>query len=560
MGEVFRNSTAEYAHQDAIIEVNREKEVGRFSYGKLREEAERIASGFQRANLSAGDRCAILMSNQAKWHVSATAAFWSGAVLVPLDYKLTPSEQLALISHAEPRALVTEWPIWMRLQKEGDLSALKNVTVFVSEVPPREQLHSAQRWEEVSPGNFLYQERGREDVACIVYSSGTGGIPKGCMLTHGNYLSQAEQFTHLYRFEDGDRFFSILPTNHAIDFMLGFIYPQYFGATTVFQRTLRPEFLAHTMKAYGINAMAMVPLLLKAIETKLRGRLNELPPVKKAMASLLIGLNKFVSWRRPHPKISRRLLPAIHQGMGGKLRLVIAGGAYVDPKTAQFFYDIGIPVAIGYGLTESGTAVTVNDLKPFRADTVGTPCRGTKIDIRNPNDQGIGEVWVQGPTVMKGYFKSPELSEETLVDGWLRTGDLGFLEDSGHLVLKGRSKNMIVTEGGKNIYPEDIEITFEDLPGCQEFCVFARNYVWPTQNFKGDELLIVLRTREKERLEELLSVARDRNRKLADFKRLSSFLIWEEDFPRTASMKVKREKLARALEEKWPEQEGVQVL
>jgi len=436
-----------------------------------------------------------------------------------------------------------------------DLSVLQDAKVLVTEAPKDADLGMAEPWQVGDRQKFEFVDRERQDVACIVYSSGTGGQPKGCMLTHNNYLSQAEQFGRLYTFEEGDRFFSILPTNHAIDFMLGFFYALLQGATVVHQRTLRPEFLSATMKNYGITHMAMVPLLLKAIEKKIRENLAIQPSWKQNLVKFLMGTNRLLTWRRPHPAISRKLLKPIHEKFGGRLRLVVAGGAFVDPTTAEFFYAAGIPVAIGYGLTEAGTAVTVNDLRPFRADTAGAPLHGVEVELRDPNDAGIGEVWLKSPTVMKGYFKEPKLTEETIQDGWLRTGDLGLLDETGHLILVGRAKNMIVTEGGKNIYPEDIETSFENLEECQEYCVFAANYVWPTQNLKGEELMIVLRPKEKAALEEMLDKVRERNRKLADFKRLAGYVVWNEEFPRTASMKVKRDLLAKNLE-KSVEREG----
>ncbi|PYU09050.1 MAG: hypothetical protein DMG34_00205 [Acidobacteria bacterium] len=154
--------------------------------------------------------------------------------------------------------------------------------------------------------------------------------------------------------------------------------------------------------------------------------------------------------------------------------------------------DLGIPVANGYGLTEAGTAITVNDLKPFRADTVGKPLPGMEIKIVDPSEDGVGEVYVRSKTVMSGYLNEPELTAEAIVDGWLRTGDLGKFDAQGHLHLSGRKKNMIVTEEGKNIYPEDIEAVFESLP-VKEFCVFAANYIWPRRSMVGEQLIIVIR-------------------------------------------------------------------
>jgi long-chain acyl-CoA synthetase len=234
----------------------------------------------------------------------------------------------------------------------------------------------------------------------------------------------------------------------------------------------------------------------------------------------------------------------VHKAFGGELRALIVGGAFTDPSTLQFFYDLGIPVACGYGLTEACTAVTLNDLKPFRADTVGKPLPETEVRILNPDGEGIGEVAVRSRAVMSHYLDDPEETARTIVEGWLLTGDLGRFEEHGHLQLFGRKKNMIVTEGGKNIYPEDIESVFDGLP-VKEFCVFAANYLWPQKTLGKEILVLVVRLEQNQEFDEKLEEEIvTRNRRLADFKRIGGYLLWEKDFPRTASLKIKRGELA----------------
>src|SRR5262249_13146007 len=205
----------------------------------------------------------------------------------------------------------------------------------------------------------------------------------------------------------------------------------------------------------------------------------------------LRSINKALTKGRPKLALSRRLLKEVHEAFGGKLEAIIVGGAFSEPETLQFFYDLGIPVANGYGLTEAGTAVTVNALKPFRADTVGKPLPGMEVQIVNPDAEGIGQVAVRSKTVMSAYLNEPELTAETIVDGWLMTGDMGRFDASGHLQLFGRKKNMIVTEEGKNVYAEDVEQAFEGLQ-VKEFCVFAANYIWPQRSMVNEKLLLVV--------------------------------------------------------------------
>lgn len=548
VGEAIRDSVVTHKHNVALIEADRHRETARFTYRELREQAERFAALIQGQDFGPDHRLAILMQNQSKWLISALGGFWAGAVIMPLDYKLTAAEQLALIAHGKPRVLVTEYSRWVDLCNDPNSAVLDRVLVLVTEAPEGVELGRAQRWEQPAAGAFTYVARTRKDVACIVYSSGTSGAAKGCMLTHDNYLEQAQILGRLYPMDEVDSFFSVLPTNHAIDFMSGFIGPLLFGASIVHQRTLRPQYLRTTMKKYGITHMALVPTILKNLEEKVRERLDELPDWQRRAIDGLTRVNEWLTAAGPRPRLSRMLLRPLHEQFGGKLRLIFAGGAFIDPNSARFFYDLGFPVVIGYGLTEASTVVTVNTLEPFRPDTVGKPVPGVEVEIRDANEFGVGEVWVRGRTVMLGYLDAPELTAEAIVDGWLRTGDLGIIDAAGHLKLLGRAKNMIVTEGGKNIYPEDIESYFEDLPDCEQFCVFAANFIWPTGKLTGEQLVIVVRPETGEQPSEaLVSELRKRNRRLADFKRISGYIVLADEFPATASLKIKRVALAEQL-------------
>jgi len=550
LGEALRDATITYKSRTALIEADRHRESARYTFAELRALAERLAAGLQVHGLALGERCAIVMQNQSKWLIGATGALWAGAVLVPIDYKLSAPEQHALLAHCRPRVLLAEWPAWEKLQRE-DPAVFERTLVIVTEAPEQARLGRALRYEDLPQGApFTYRERAREDLACIVYSSGTGGTPKGCMLSHRNYLAQAEVLGELYPMGEGDRYFSILPTNHAIDFMCGFLLPLLMGGAVVHQRTLRPAFLASTMERYGVTHMALVPTILKTLEGKIKDRLAELPKWQRLALDQLLDLNEFVTRREPNHAISRALLRPIHDYFGGKLRLMFCGGAFVERATAEYFNRLGIPVVIGYGLTEAGTVLTVNDLKPFRGDSVGRPVAGTELELRGVSEAGVGEVWVRGPTVMMGYLDAPELTREAVVEGWLRTGDLGTIDAAGHLKLVGRSKNMIVTEGGKNVYPEDIEAAFAGLGDVEESCVFAANFVWPTGRLTGEELIVVVRPKSGVAAEgraALIDELRRRNRGLADYKRLSGYVLWDREFPRTASQKIRRDLLAREL-------------
>ena len=547
LGAALRDALDRWPNEICLIESDRDKEKTRLTYSDFKDMALPLARALEDAEFLSGNRVAIIMTNQSKWLVTAYAVFFCGGVLVPLDYKLTAAEHLQLLAHCKSQVLVVEYYLWRAITQSPDFKNL-NALVLVTEAPPSAELAGAYRWEEFRrKGEPEFVPRRGEEVACIVYSSGTGGRPKGCVLTHENYLEQCKSLTTLYRFWPGVRYLSILPTNHAIDFMVGFIGPFVCGACVVHLRTLRPEFVRDAFVRYKITYVSLVPLVLKNLERGLKAKFDALSPGRRFLLNQLIAVNKFLTGWRPDIHLSRLLLPQVHKAFGGGLLAMFTGGAFMEPSTLQFFYDLGIPVANGYGLTEAGTSITLNDLKPFRADTVGKPLPGVELRLLNPDPDGIGEVAVRSKTVMAHYLDDPELTAQTIVDGWLLTGDLGRFDGNGHLQLFGRKKNMIVTEGGKNIYPEDVETYFDSLP-VKEYCIFAANYVWPAKNLGQEMLVLVTHLEQGQELtdtlkEEMASC----NRRVPDFKRAGGFLVWERDFPRTASMKIKRTELAEEI-------------
>jgi len=548
LGAALTAATQRWPNELCLIEADRERERGRLTYAEFAKAALPLAAALEEFGFAAGERAAILMTNQSKWLISAYAVFYAGGILVPLDYKLTASEHLALLAHSKARVLIVEYPLWRAICHVEGSYANRPELVLVTEAPAEADLSGAHRWEEFrGQREPEFRPRKRSDAACIVYSSGTGGRPKGCVLTHGNYLEQCAAVTPIFPFWPGARYLSIIPTNHAIDFMGGFIMPFTGGGAVVHLRTLRPEYIREAFTRYKITYMAVVPLILKNLERGLRERFAALPPVKRRILHGLIGVNRSLTRQRPRLALSRKLLKDIHQAFGGELRALLVGGAFTEPATLQFFYDLGIQIYNGYGSTEACTAITLSGFEPFRADTVGKPLPGTEVRIVDPGQDGIGEVAARSKTVMSHYLDDPALTSETIIDGWLMTGDLGKLDSTGHLQLFGRKRNMIVTAEGKNIYPEDIENVFEGVP-VKELCIFAANYLWPQRTMLDEQLVMVLHPEPGQTASNgLLGDLAGRNQKLLPYKRISGYLVWEDDFPRTASLKIKRGVLAEQI-------------
>ena len=284
IGEALKDALNQFADETCLIEADREREKERLTYRDFQQRGNALARALQDAGFRPDDRAAIIMTNQSKWLISAYAIFFCGGVLVPLDYKLTPDEQWQLLAHSGAIVLITEYPVWRQLAAApGRSNATDLQLVYVTEAPANADLAGALRWEDTQAKTQqpVFVPRKRSDLATIVYSSGTGGRPKGCMMKHDNYLEQCVALTSLYPFAPGYRYLSILPTNHAIDFMVGFFGPFICGATVVHLRTLRPEFVREAFPKYKITYVSLVPLVLKNLQKGLQARFDALTPGKR---------------------------------------------------------------------------------------------------------------------------------------------------------------------------------------------------------------------------------------------------------------------------------------
>src|SRR6202158_5227606 len=321
LGAALKDALERWPNETCLIEADRDREKVRLTYSDFREMARPLCRALEDADFKAGDRAAIIMTNQSKWLISAYSIFFSGGVLVPLDYKLTAAEHLQLLAHSKARFLVVEYYLWRAITLSPEFPKLAVEIVLVTEAPAGADLRGAYRWEEFRrKGEPRLVARQREDTACIVYSSGTGGRPKGCVLTHESYLEQCTALTAWYPFWPGVRYLSILPTNHAIDFMVGFIGPFVCGACAVHLRTLRPEFVRDAFVRYHITYVSLVPMVLKNLERGLRAKFDELSKPKRFVLERSIAVNKFFTGWRPDVRLSRVMLRQVHKAFGGGLR------------------------------------------------------------------------------------------------------------------------------------------------------------------------------------------------------------------------------------------------
>src|ERR1700751_5467379 len=300
LGAALRDALDRFSGEVCLIEADRDREKLRLTYSDFKEIALPLARALEDADFDPNDRAAIIMTNQSKWLISAYAIFYCGGVLVPLDYKLTAAEHLQLLAHSKSKILIIEYHLWRAIMQAPEFHMIGTKIVLVTEAPLGAELAGAFRWEDFKrKGSPDFVMRQKDDVACIVYSSGTGGRPKGCVLTHENYLEQCRALTAWYPFWPGVRYLSILPTNHAIDFMVGFIGPFVCGACVVHLRTLRPEFVRDAFVRYRITYVSLVPLVLKNLERGLRGKFAELSVPRRFLLNRLIAVNKSLTKSKP---------------------------------------------------------------------------------------------------------------------------------------------------------------------------------------------------------------------------------------------------------------------
>jgi len=377
LGDALRAALETWPNEICLIEADRERENLRLTYRQFKQTALPLARAMQDAGLASGTRTAILMTNQSKWLISAYAIFFGGGILVPLDYKLTAAEQIRLLQHSKAEFLVVEYHLWRAITQAEDFGQIQVRIVLVTETPKDAELAGAKRWEEfVSKQEPVFVPRERKDPACIVYSSGTGGRPKGCVLTHENYLEQCRAVAPVFPFWPGARYLSIIPTNHAIDFMGGFVMPFTGGGTVVHLRTLRPEYIREAFTRYNITYMAVVPLILKNLQHGLRERFAGLPPLKRRLLNTLIATNAVLTRRRPNLKISRILLKDVHRAFGQKTD-------FEDDSVSGFHFQMSAD-SEGYGMLVTRPASLrkpdsrcVRALKLGRYDIPSKACCGT---------------------------------------------------------------------------------------------------------------------------------------------------------------------------------------
>jgi long-chain acyl-CoA synthetase len=390
------------------------------------------------------------------------------------------------------------------------------------------------------------------DVVVLIYTSGTTGKPKGVMLTQGNIVSEIEAVRHSFPVDENDTFLCLLPLQHVLASVVNVLLPLFLGAQVTFIDTLKRSEIMEALERGGITILATVPQFFYLFHGRIQEELGKRPQLIRLVFRSMQRINRFCL-RYLSLNLGKLAFGRIHRSFGRRLRYFVSGGSAFDPKVAQDFYDFGFTILQGYGLTETTGGCTVTRVENNVVGSVGPPLPGVDVSIVDPNDEGIGEVRIRGPIIMKGYYKNPEATADALRDGWFYSGDLGRIDDRGNLYITGRSKEVIVLPSGKNIYPDEIETHYLQCPYIQEIAVIgvAEQGSRTSERLHGVVVpnFDYLRAKKIANAREILrdEIARWSNQ-LPKYKRLMSYQIQKDPLPRTTTRKIKRLELKRAIE------------
>ena len=502
---------------------------------------EQIARWLHSKGIRRGDRVAVSGKNAPEWAVAYLAVLFAGGVVVPIDYQLKNEEIDLLIKTSGARLLFIDEEKHEYYTKnpgglETVISLRKGIGTYVYDLDgPQAQIEQAVE----------------TDLAAILFTSGTTGIPKGVMLTHRNlvsdcYIAQGTPLIILHT----DVFYAILPIHHAYTMLAVFIETISVGAEVVFGKRMVTSQLLKDLKEAQITMLLGVPLLFNKVLAGILRGLKQKGPIVYGLITFLMMISggiKKVFKVNPGKKMFGFILD---KASLTSIRICICGGGPLAPSVFRKYNQLGIDFVQGYGLTETSPIITINPIEQYKETSVGRTCPHVDMKILNADERGIGEVIIKGPMVMLGYYNMPEETAATFTDdGYLKTGDLGYLDSENYLYLTGRAKNVIVTEGGKNVYPEEIENSFQLYDEIDQILIrgFLQDtkmksegieaLVYPNPEYKNEKGETPSAADMKAKIEAIVSEV---NQKLQHYEKISRTVILDKPLEMTTTKKIKR--------------------
>ena len=510
------------------------------------------ALGTKLINMGLSDkRIAIISDNRYEWALAYMAIACGTGVVVPLDKMLPANELEALIIRSGVEAIFysskyDEVMQDIRNRKTTDLRYYISMDLEKREngVYSQKELVKAGK-ELIEKGNrkFLDAKINNEAMGFMLFTSGTTAMSKAVMLSHKNIASNLMDIAKVLNLDERDTLLSFLPLHHTFECTVGFLYPISRGSSIAYCEGIRH--IANNIKEYQITAMISVPALYESIYKRLMKNIEKkgkLPEVEK-----MIKLTNMFS--KVGIDLKRVIFKDIIDGLGGKIRLLVNGAAALSPEVEKGFNDLGITTVQGYGLTETSPVISAGTDFEQRIGSVGKVFPSVKLKIMNKDENGIGEIYVKGPTVMLGYYQNEEATKEVLDKGWFNTGDLGYVDKKGFLFLCGRKKSVIVLKNGKNVFPEEIETVINKIEGVKESFVYGQAEEDDKIDLKvcakivyDKELMKEIYHAEKE--EEIYDILWDKikeiNKTMPEYKYVKKIIVTDEELAKTTTQKIKR--------------------
>ncbi|MBI4689584.1 MAG: AMP-binding protein [Nitrospirae bacterium] len=507
------------------------------TYEEFHAHSRAVASYLINSGINKSDRIAIISENRPEWCISFMGIVMAGGIAVPIDSQMNPEAIANLLADSGTRL------IFHSSKTEGNVrEAIKSphgITQVNFDSPDFEDICKIKK-------DIRFSETDIEDTASIIYTSGTTGIPKGVVLTHRNFCSDAEAIIKANVVTERDNVLSILPLHHTYPFMCTFLVPIFLGATITFSPSLKGTDIITSIRDKSVTILIGVPQLLELIRNGIINKLRQLPfPLSWMMRNILRLCSRLR--RTVDINIGKIIFRSAHNALGRQFKFFGSGGAKLDPDIMKDLEAIGFTVLEGYGLTETSPVVTFNPIRERRLGSAGKPLPLVEIRINEPETGRIlgpnkeGEIVIKGHMVMKGYYKNPEATAQVIKDGWFFSGDLGYVDDSGYIFITGRIKEVIVLSSGKNVYPEEVEKEYLKSPLIKEICVIPlpppseslHAIVVPDMDYARQQRIGNVR----EALGwEIIKVSS----RLSSFQRIKGFTIHPDPLPRTPLGKLRR--------------------
>ena len=535
---------------NVALELQRHQQLESCTYSELHRMAGSVGRWIQEKGFRQGARLAILADNHPRWVAAYLGIIASGCAAVPLDTALHDDQVTKLLKDSGASAVfvdVKHVPVVKPAADELKLGLiLTDPDRMTGNSPEVKWLADMPGIFKSGPGDFKPAPAQDDDVASIIYTSGTTADPKGVMLTHANFLGEVEAVFNWVDLGPTDALLGVLPLFHVLAQMANLLLPLVKGSRVVYIETLNTTELMRALNERNITAFAVVPQFYYLIHEKIFQEVEKRGAATKKIFGAMLMINR--NLRRVGINAGKLFFRKIHNTLGPKMRYLATGGSRFDPEIMRSFHDLGIDVMQALGLTETAAAIYVNSPHDIVIGSCGKAMKGVEgkiVDAQAQEDGGpaVGELAVRGPMVMKGYWNRPDATAAAIRDGWLYTGDLGYFDSHGHLFLTGRKKEVIVLSNGKNIYPEEIEAHYMKSPFIKEMAVMGlegkagedRLHAVIVPNFD------VLRQKKIVNAKEVIRFdIEGLSPKIASTKRINSYEIWQDDLPRTTTRKIKR--------------------